>query len=143
MIADSLVQHDMDVTALGLAPGQVFRLNTFDFKSDPLLIEFAQQAAKHVSEHNSYTGRIVSGDQFIACADKSRWLAHEFSALACEMESASIAHVCYLNQLPFVCIRSISDNANTGAHMDFNQFMPIAVQNASTLLSQMIPACSG
>lgn len=131
----------MDVTALGLAPGQIFRLNTFDFKSDPLLLGLAQAASAHITAHNSYTGRIVSGDQFIACPEKSQWLQKEFSALACEMESASIAHVCYLNQLPFVCIRSISDNANNGAHMDFEQFMPIAVENSSILLRHMIPSC--
>lgn len=141
VIADSLVQHDMDVTALGLPPGQVFRLNTFDFKTDPLLLRLAQEASTHINDHNCHTGRIVSGDQFIACPDKNRWLQQEFSALACEMESASIAQVCYLNQLPFVCIRSISDNANTGANMDFEQFMPIAVKNASTLLHHMIPSC--
>jgi len=141
VIADSLVQHDMDVTALGLPPGQIFRLNTFDFKTDPLLLRLAQKASTHISEHDCHTGRIVSGDQFIACPDKNRWLHQEFSALACEMESASIAQVCYLNEVPFVCIRSISDNANTGANMDFEQFMPIAVKNASTLLHHMISSC--
>lgn len=141
VIADTLVQHDIDVTTLGLAPGQIYRLNTFDFKSDPFLLSIAQQASAHISAHHSYTGRIVSGDQFIACPKKSQWLQDEFSALACEMESASIAQVCHLNRLPFVCIRSISDNANTGAHIDFKQFMPIAVQNTSTLLHHMIPSC--
>lgn len=141
VIADTLVQHDMDVTPLGLKPGQIFRLDTFDFSCDPALLDAAQHAAQQLASHRSYVGRIVSGDQFIADPAKSRWLHEEFDALACEMESASIAQVCYLNHVPFVCIRSISDNANEGAHMDFDEFMPIAVANASTLLQHLVPAC--
>lgn len=65
---------------------------------------------------------------FVASIDKIKWLEKEFNALACEMEGASIAHVCYLNNIPFVVIRSISDNANNGAHMDFEKFTPIGVK---------------
>ena len=93
VIADTLVQHDMDVTPLGLKPGQIFRLDTFDFSCDPTLLDAAQHAAQQLASHRSYVGRIVSGDQFIADPAKSRWLHEEFDALACEMESASIAQV--------------------------------------------------
>ena len=70
----------------------------------------------------TFTGRIVSEDQFIASVDKIHWLEDNFKALSCEMEGASIAHACYVNNVPFVVIRSISDNANNGAHMDFEKF---------------------
>ena len=141
VIADSLVQHDMDLQALGLPPGQLFRLDTFDFPADPALLAIARQAAQNIRHHSVHVGRIVTGDQFIACNDKIQWLTDTFDALACEMESAAIAQVCYLNALPFVCIRSISDNANQGAHMDFDTFLPIAVDHASALLHAMVPAC--
>lgn len=141
VIANSLVQHDMDLSPLGLERGQLFRLDVFDFKTDHTLQELALQAATQISQHDHFIGRIVTGDQFIANPEQAQALHDQFSALACEMESASIAQVCYLNQVPFICIRSISDNANTGAHMDFAQFTPIAVANASTLLQVMIPLC--
>ena len=54
------------------------------------------------------------------------------------MEGCSIAQVCYLNSIPFVVIRSISDNANTGAHMDFDKFVPIAVDNSLHILKEML-----
>ena len=54
------------------------------------------------------------------------------------MEGASIAHVCYSNKIPFVIIRSISDNANNGAHMDFEKFTPIGVKNSTFILKSMI-----
>lgn len=138
VIAENLVQHDMDTTIFGDKCGQIPRLNTFDFKCDAELISAAKRACSNIESHKSFTGRIVTGDQFIADVEKIRWLKSEFGALACEMEGGSIAQVCYLNSIPFVVIRSISDNANTGAHMDFANFVPIAVENSIHILKNML-----
>lgn len=138
VIATDLVQHDIDTTVFGDPHGQVPRLDTFDFKCDENLVEIAKEACKVADNFKTFSGRIVSGDQFIASLDKIQWLEKEFSAVACEMEGASIAHVCYLNNTPFVIIRSISDNANNGAHMDFEKFTPIGVKNSTTILKNML-----
>jgi adenosylhomocysteine nucleosidase len=138
VIASNLVQHDMDTTAFGDKFGQIPRMDTFDFKGDEAMIEAAKQACSNINNHKSFVGRIVSGDQFVADVEKVRWLKAEFDAMACEMEGGSIAHVCYLNSVPFVVIRSISDNANTGAHMDFEKFVPIAVDNSIHILKGML-----
>lgn len=137
VIADTLVQHDMDVTALGLPLGQIYRLPYFDFPTDQRLRTQAVQAAQHITQQRIKVGRIATGDQFIANPQKAQTIHQQFDALACEMESASIAQVCTLNHCPFICIRSLSDNANSGAHMDFEQFLPIAVNNSSILLTAM------
>ncbi|MGV3026341.1 5'-methylthioadenosine/adenosylhomocysteine nucleosidase [Clostridium thermobutyricum] len=138
VVAENLVQHDMDTTVFGDAHGQVPRLDTFDFTCDKELVRLAKLACDEIKEINTFSGRIVSGDQFIASVDKIKWLESEFGAAACEMEGASIAHVCYLNSIPFVIIRSISDNANNGAHMDYEKFIPIGVKNSTTILKAMI-----
>lgn len=138
VIADTLVEHDMDTVAFGYKVGQIPRMDTFDFKCDSELVLAAKEACKDINDHETYVGRIVSGDQFIASVDKIRWLSNEFGALACEMEGGSIAHVCYLNSIPFVVIRSISDNANTGAHMDFEKFKTIAIANSIKILTNML-----
>ena len=138
VIATNLVEHDMDTTAFGDPHGQVPRMDTFDFKCDSSLIESANSACKKVGGFNAFTGRIVSGDVFVADVEKIKWLEKEFNALSCEMEGASIAHVCYLNNIPVVVIRSISDNANNGAHMDFEKFTPIAVKNSTSILKEML-----
>lgn len=140
VIAENLVQHDMDTTAFGDKHGQIPRLNTFAFNCDDELIAAAKKAFSNIDNHKSFVGRIVTGDQFIADIEKISWLKAEFGALACEMEGGSIAQVCYLNSIPFVVIRSISDNANTGAHMDFEKFVPIAVQNSIHILRNMLSA---
>ncbi|WP_195972872.1 5'-methylthioadenosine/adenosylhomocysteine nucleosidase [Clostridium thermobutyricum] len=138
VVAENLVQHDMDTTVFGDAHGQIPRLDTFDFACDKELVRLAKLACDEIKEINTFSGRIVSGDQFIASVDKIKWLESEFGAAACEMEGASIAHVCYLNSIPFVIIRSISDNANNGAHMDYEKFIPIGVKNSTTILKAMI-----
>lgn len=138
VIADSLVQHDVDTTAFGDKIGQIPRLDTYEFKCDKKLIEKAKESCLGIENHKVLVGRIVSGDQFIADVDKIRWMEKEFDALACEMEGASIAQVCYLNNIPFVVIRSISDNANNGASIDFEKFKLIAVKNSSEILCNML-----
>jgi len=138
VIARNLVQHDIDTSAFGDRIGQIPRMDTFEFKCDEKLIEYAEKACLSINGHNHFTGRIVSGDQFIANLDKINWLNSEFDCLACEMEGASIAQVCYLNETPFIVIRSISDNANNGAEMDYEQFKDIAVENSTSILSEML-----
>ncbi|MGL4849853.1 MAG: 5'-methylthioadenosine/adenosylhomocysteine nucleosidase [Clostridium sp.] len=138
VVAENLVQHDVDTTVFGDAHGQVPRMDTFDFLCDAELVKLAKLSCDEIKDINTFSGRIVSGDQFIASVDKIKWLESEFNAIACEMEGASIAHVCYLNTIPFVIIRSISDNANNGAHMDYEKFIPIGVKNSTTILKAMI-----
>ena len=138
VVAENLVQHDMDTTAFGDKMGQIPRLDTFDFKCDKEMVSLAKRACEELSELNSFVGRIASGDQFIANLEKIQWLDKEFGAISCEMEGASIAQVCYLNSIPFVVIRSISDNANNGAHMDYQKFIPVAVKNSTKILRQML-----
>jgi len=138
VIGENLVQHDIDTSAFGDKIGQVPRLSTFDFKCDENLINAALKACSNIESHKTFTGRIASGDQFIADTEKIRWLKSEFDAAACEMEGGSIAQVCYLNSVPFVVIRSISDNANTGAHMDYQKFVPIAIDNSIHIIENML-----
>ena len=138
VVGTNLVHHDMDTTVFGDAHGQVPRMDVFDFKCDDKLVSAATAACDEIKEINTFQGRIISGDQFISSVDKIQWFEKEFDALACEMEGASIAHVCYLNNTPCVVIRSISDNANNGAHMDYEKFVPIAVRNSTIILKSML-----
>ncbi len=138
VVGENLVQHDMDTTFFGDALGQVPRLETFDFKCDEKLIALAKSACNKVADINFMNGRIVSGDQFIDKAEKLQFLNDTFDALCCEMEGASIGQVCYLNNIPFVVIRSISDNAINGSHMDYEKFSGIAIKNSVAILKDML-----
>ncbi|HSN58289.1 MAG TPA: 5'-methylthioadenosine/adenosylhomocysteine nucleosidase [Clostridiaceae bacterium] len=138
VVADDLVQHDVDTTAFGDELGQVPRVDTFAFPCDEEMVKRAIKACEEIKEHNCFVGRIVTGDQFINHTDKLKWLSEKFGALACEMEGGSIAQVCYLNDVPFVIIRSISDNGNIGIHMDYETFKPIAIENSTKILVSIL-----
>ena len=140
VVARNLVQHDMDTTFFGDPAGQIPRLETFDFKCDEKLVQVATDACEHVENINVFHGRIVSGDQFVSDAEKLNALHRGFDAYACEMEGASIGQVCYLNDVPFVVIRSISDNAINGSHMDYETFSQMAIENSVKILKDMLSA---
>ncbi|OOG74287.1 5'-methylthioadenosine/adenosylhomocysteine nucleosidase [Algoriphagus sp. A40] len=81
-----------------------------------------------------FSGVIATGDIFVSSDEKARWLYEEFDALATEMEGAAIAHICRTLEIPFVIIRSCSDNANNHARVNFNQFVGPASVNSARLV---------
>ena len=59
-----------------------------------------------------FEGRVVSGDQFISDKEKKEFILNTFAGDCTEMEGAAIAQAAYLNQIPFLIIRAISDKAD-------------------------------
>ncbi len=138
VIATSLIQHDMDVTAFGLNRGEIPRFETSSFKTDDALTTLALEASHKNLAYTTHKGIIVSGDQFISSKEKIMDLSDTFDAYACEMEGAAIAQAAYLNHIPFAVIRAISDNASTGASMDYEKFKDLAVENTVSILLHII-----
>lgn len=138
VIASSLVHHDMDCSVFGDKIGQVPRMDVYDFKCDEKLVNIAKNIVLKDLNHKSVVGIIATGDQFIADNKKVKWLEDTFDASAVEMEGVSIAHVAYQNNIPFIVIRSISDNANTGASIDFEKFVPYAVENSMIFIKGLL-----
>lgn len=81
-------------------------LNSIWFRSDEKLIQLAEKAAGH----RVFFGKTVTGEQFIA--DENRAAINEkFAPLTADMETAAIAHVCHLNRIPFIAVRTVTDTA--------------------------------
>lgn len=140
VISTDAVQHDVDVTALGDPLGEIPRLGVTFFKADEALISLAGKATDNLNFEGvtTFKGRVASGDQFVAGgASKDRIQSH-FAPSAVEMEGAAIAHVAYLNSVPYVIIRSISDKADGSADLSYEEFLPMAAKHASLLLEEMI-----
>ncbi|MBO5502123.1 MAG: 5'-methylthioadenosine/adenosylhomocysteine nucleosidase [Clostridia bacterium] len=97
-------------------------LETVYFKADPQLLALSRQAVAHLAlENKVYWGTMVTGEAFIT--EESRQAINErFAPLTVDMESASIAHVCHVNSIPFLSIRSVTDNAahSGSAHFEEN-----------------------
>ena len=87
---------------------------------------------------NTFCGRVVSGDQFIADQAVKERIAGKFGGLCTEMEGAAIAQAAYLNSIPFLIIRAISDKADDSAHMDYPEFEKKAIANSVKLILEMI-----
>lgn len=138
VISSDLVEHDADGTACNYKPGQIPRMDVYSFKADEKLISLAKEAAKKSTEFSAYVGRIISGDQIIADSNKLEYFRETFNASAVEMEGAAIGHVCYLNAVPFVVIRSISDSADEKQDMDYDKFVDISIKNSVSITSYMI-----
>lgn len=133
VIADNVVQHDMDTSPLGDPVGFISGLALVDIPADPELTEKLNQAALENDIH-SIIGKIVSGDQFINSQEKKNYLIKTFGASACEMEAAAIGHVCYKNQVPFAILRSISDNADGSSHIIYTDFVQLAADNLEKVM---------
>ncbi len=80
------------------------------FAADPTLLQKARQLSIKNHELSIHQGLIVTGDWFVDTKDKMRDIISHFpDAKAVDMESAAIAQTCYLNHVPFISFRVISD----------------------------------
>lgn len=139
VVSSDTVEHDMDASAVGNPRGEIPRMKKTYFEADSKLIEIAQEAAKKLKgDHKVYVGRVASGDQFICSMKVKEDIYTTFTAYCAEMEGAAIAHACYLNQVPFVIIRAISDKADQSADVNFEEFVDVAAKNASRMIESIL-----
>ena len=139
VFADRLCQHDMDTSPLGDPKGLISGINRIYFEADKRAVSILEQAASELSV-NYLVGTIASGDRFVASAEDKRFITSEFSAVCCEMEGASIAHVAFVNSTPVAVVRAISDRADGDASMDYPSFLPIAARTSTQLTLALIKA---
>lgn len=133
VVATALVQHDMDTTYFGDPRGLISGINVVEFPCDSTL---AEKITANV-EGNCVRGIVASGDCFVADNDKKKEISETFNAVACEMEGAAIAQVCYVNKIPFCVLRTISDGAN-GEEMSYEKFRVVAAEKAANVIINTI-----
>lgn len=139
VISRDVIHHDMDVRVFGYPLGQVPQLDTLAFPGDETLIRLAMDSCEEANPGlHTAVGRIVSGDQFISDKEIKNRLITEFHADCTEMEGAAIAHAAYLNGLPFVIIRAISDKADDSAEMDYPAFEREAAGHCARLVEVLV-----
>ena len=117
-VADKCVQHDMDTSPLGDPVGMVSGVNRVYFETDVSYSDLFRECCRATGKE-PVPCTIASGDAFIADTRRKKRIARLFGASVCDMESAAIAHVCYVNGTPCVISRCISDGADDGAMIDF------------------------
>ncbi len=142
VVANYLVQHDMNLTAFGRRHGEIPSMGRM-IEANPEMIEkvtksFDRTHEKHKSIPQLIVGTIASGDEFISDKKKVQWLQREFGAVATEMEGAAVAQVSTMNKIPFLILRTISDSASDSATEEFAISLKTAHINAYHILEDFI-----
>lgn len=138
VISTDALYHDMAATAFGYPLGQVPRMDLLAFPADERLVKLAVEAnAEANPDIHTFTGRVVSGDQFVASDEVKEKILKNFGGLCTEMEGAAIAHAAYLNKVSCVIIRAISDKADGSASEDYPAFEKKAIEHSVRLVKTL------
>lgn len=136
IIADKLCQHDLDITAFGHPHGFVPGGNVFVETSEKL-----RNVAINVAKENNLkviVGTIATGDQFVHSTERKDFIESTFKADALEMEGASVAVICDALDVPYFVLRAISDSADGGADIDFDEFLKSSAINSAKYLIKIV-----
>ncbi len=135
VISNEIAYHDV---ARGILTEYHPWMEDIYFRPDVNLLNSCKNIIKSFSTGNKcYIGRIITGEAFITHNER-RSLIEKFNPLCVDMESASVAHTCYVNSIPFIVIRSISDNADENGSATFEINMEIAALNSLKLVEELI-----
>ena len=137
VVSESLIQYDFDATTLGsYEKGEVCDTGRY-FKADERLIELAKKVLEE-EKINYKVGKIGTADLFVADIDLQEYIRNEFDCECAEMEGAAIAQVCYLDNIPFVTIRGISDTPNGNNKMDFRTYLGVVSKQVGAITNKLL-----
>jgi len=132
VISNEVLPHDLDLHFLNDYPPYCGI-----FKSDKKLIDTAVEICNE-NDINCFVQRIVSGEAFISDSAVKQDIVNRLNPYAVDMESSAIGHSCYLNEIPFVSVRCISDNADDEGAMSFDEFEKIAADRVAKIVVKML-----
>lgn len=139
VLATDTVQHDVDATGFGYELGVIPRMETSTFIADKKLRDLAKECCERVNpDIKVFCGRVVSGDQFVSDKAKKQYILENFKGYCTEMEGAAIAQAAYLNNIPFLIIRAISDKADDSATEDYPTFEAKAIEHSVKLMTELV-----
>ena len=143
VVSTDAVQHDFDVEAIGFAKGEIPYTGLYAFPADESLRKAAVEAVHAAApDVHAFEGRVCSGDQFISTREQKDAITSNFGGMCCEMEGAAIAQTCYLNDVPFVVIRAISDKPSETEVVDYKAFEAEAAARCAAIVEHMVEGLS-
>lgn len=139
VISTAAMYHDVDATVFGYAYGEVPQLGTTAFPADEALRRAAAAAVRKAApEVEVFEGLVASGDAFVAGQEKKEAIRANTGALCTEMEGAAIAQVCWLNGVPFVIVRAISDKADESVTVSYDEFESKAAVRCAAMVKEIL-----
>ncbi len=136
-VSSSVCQYDVDTTAVGDELGMISGINVVQFPSDKTLMEHTIKSIEQCG-FKFLSGVIATGDKFVAESQEKQKIHRGFKALVADMESGSIAQVCYVNKIPFVSLRVVSDNADAEAERSYFDFLKTATERAAMIVKEIV-----
>lgn len=103
------------------------------------------EAARRYSEGSPFPirfGTMVTGDQFIADEGRER-INRAFAPLCVDMETGAAAHVCYVNRIPFLAVRTVTDTAEHAGIENFEKNGETASERAAEIVSGILRLMAG
>lgn len=142
VVSNYVVQYDFDLTPFGRRHGELPDVGRM-IEADPRLVKLAcygfDDIFKHINDApRLMVGTIVSGDRFVSDESQIEWLQREFGAIAIEMEGAAVGYTCYVNKIPFVIMRTISDSASSDAKDEFEKYLSEASKHSFQIISSIL-----
>lgn len=131
VVSSEVLPHDLDLHFLNDYPPYCGI-----FPADKSLIDLAVRTCDEFGV-KSFVGRIVSGEAFVTSNTVKAEIQQRLTPDAVDMESAAVGQCAYRNQVPFVSIRCISDNADDEGAMSFDQFEKIAAKRVADIVLRM------
>ncbi|ERK56465.1 MTA/SAH nucleosidase [Gemella bergeri ATCC 700627] len=137
MIVATEVRHfDVDATEFGYEIGQVPQMPA-KYESDKYLQQLAGEIV--LPNHKIHFGLVGTSDSFISNKKIKENILKNFPTMqVVEMEAAAIAQTCYQFNTKFIVCRSVSDKAEEGNRVTFDEFLKIAALNSSILTTELI-----
>lgn len=129
VVADRLYQYDFDVTAFGRKLGEIENIGECIYTDKNILNKISKDLI---------VGGIASGDKFITRMEDKTFIRGKFNVMCIEMEGASIAQVCYLSNIPFLVIRSVTDKLDGTSEVDFVKFLEYSSRKVANILKDII-----
>ena len=139
VIAKKVIQHDFDITAFGHSKGYITGVGDF-VECDPGLIEEFSEVLENMPERNYKIkmGIVATGDIFCTEPWMKDKIRAKFNADVVDMECAAIGQVCYLNEKPFIAIRSISDSPNGDNVKVYDNNIKFASKRCANVLREIL-----
>ncbi len=135
VISTEITYHDVDE---GILTEYHPWMESIYFKADSKLVELCRAVIdKNTFTQKIFFGRIVTGEAFISDNGRTEIIS-KYHPLCVDMETASIAHVCYVNNVPFIAIRSITDTEDQCGVEVFEKNCVSASNNSINMVKKIL-----
>ena len=137
VIAKHVVQHDFDITAFGHSKGYITGVGD-KIICDRELVSTFENMIKNMDEriYNIKIGVVASGDIFCTQIEMKNKINAKFNADVVDMECASVGQVCYLDDIPFISIRCVSDIPNGSNQTTFDENLKLASKRCANIINE-------